>query len=94
MGCILACCKKKEIQPKRINTLNVQRRDTKFFAESIQHLKIQIQNNNNSNSNEIPLINNFFKATLNNKNSASSKSSEKKRKVHQRKEKKKKVIKK
>ena len=78
MGCILACCKKKEIKPKRINTLNVQRRDTKFFAESIQHLKIQIQNNNNSNSNEIPLINNFFKATLNNKNSASSKSSEKK----------------
>ena len=78
MGCILVCCKKKEKKPKRINTLNVQRRDTKFFAESIQHLKIQIQNNNNSNSNEIPLINNFFKATLNNKNSASSKSSEKK----------------
>ena len=78
MGCILTCCKKKEKKTKRINTFNVERRDTKFFAESIQHLKIQIQNNNNSNSNEIPLINNFFKAALNNKNAAFSKSSEKK----------------
>ena len=63
----------------RINTLNVQRRDTKFFAESIKSLKIKIQNNNNSNSNEMPLINNFLKATLNNhNNSVSSKISEKK----------------
>ena len=79
MGCIQSCCKQKKKKPVRINTLNVQRRDTKFFAESIKSLKIKIQNNNNSNSNEIPLINNFFKATLNNhNNSVSSKISEKK----------------
>ena len=80
MGCLLSCCSKNKSQTKRINKLNVQRRDTKFFAGSIQHVKIEIQNNNNSNSKEIPLINNFFKATLNNnnKNSSSSKKSEKK----------------
>ena len=79
MGCIQSCCKQKKKKPVRINTLNVQRRDTKFFAESIKSLKIKIQNNNNSNSNEMPLINNFLKATLNNhNNSVSSKISEKK----------------
>ena len=78
MGCALGCCSKKKKNPNRINTLNVQRRDTKFFASNIQHVKIEIQNNNNSKSNEIPLINNFFKATLNNENSVSSKKSEKK----------------
>ena len=78
MGCFSSCCKKKKRKPVRINTLNVQRRDTKFFAESIKHLKIQIQNNNNSNSNEVPLINNFLKATLNNRNSVASKINEKK----------------
>ncbi len=78
MGCFSSCCKEKKRKPVRINTLNVQRRDTKFFAESIKHLKIQIQNNNNSNSNEVPLINNFLKATLNNRNSVASKINEKK----------------
>ena len=79
MGCIQSCCKQKKKKPVRINTLNVQRRDTKFFAESIKSLKIKIQNNNNSNSNEMPLINNFLKATLNNhNNSVSSKINEKK----------------
>ena len=79
MGCSFGCCKKNKNQTKKINTLNVQRRDTKFFAGSIQHLKIEIQNNNNNNnSNEMPLINNFFKATLNNKSSNSSKKSENK----------------
>ena len=78
MGCIQSCCKQKKKKPVRINTLNVQRRDTKFFAENIKSLKIKIQNNNNSNSNEMPLIN-FLKATLNNhNNSVSSKISEKK----------------
>ena len=79
MGCIQSCCKQKKKKPEIINTLKVQRRDTKFFAESFKSLKLTIQKNNNSNSNEIPLINNFFKATLNNQNnSASSKISEKK----------------
>ena len=78
MGCLLSCCSKNKNKKKKINTLNVQRRDTKFFAGTIQHVKIEIQNNNNSNSKEIPLINNFFKATLNNNNSSSSKKSEKK----------------
>ena len=78
MGCIKSCCKQNKKKPMRINTQIVQRRDTKFYAESIQSLKLKIHTNNNSNSNEIPLINNFFKATLNNHNSVSSKISEKK----------------
>ena len=57
------CCKKKKNQEKKIP---VERRDTKFVAESFQHVKIEIKNNDNSNSKEIPLINNFFKETLNN----------------------------
>ena len=63
MGCIAEICKKK----KNNNTpLPVGRKDTKFVAESYQHVKIEINNNNNSNSKEMPLINNFFKDTLNN----------------------------
>ena len=64
MGCKIdcsMCCKKKKKVERKIP---VGRRDTKFVAESFQHLKIEIKNNNNSNSKEIPLINNFFKETL------------------------------
>jgi calcium-dependent protein kinase len=64
MGCNIECslcCKKKKGQKKEIPKT---RRNTKFVAESFQHLKIEIKNNNNSNSKEIPLINNFFKETL------------------------------
>ena len=64
MGCKIECticCKKKK---KNEKTLPVERKDTKFIAESFQHLKIEIKNNNNSYSKEIPLINNFFKDTL------------------------------
>ena len=77
MGCIQNCCRKNKKETKRISTLNVERRDTKFFAGNIEHLKIEIQNNNTSKSKEIPLINNFFKATLNDKNSKNSSSSKK-----------------
>ena len=75
MGCSFGCCKKTKKTKKKLNVLKVARRDTKFFAESIQKVRIAFQNNNNSNSKEIPLINNFFKDTLNNKKSSSSKSS-------------------
>ena len=75
MGCAFGCCKKTKKTKKKLNVLKVARRDTKFFAESIQKVRIAFQNNNNSNSKEIPLINNFFKDTLNNKKSSSSKSS-------------------
>ena len=64
MGCKIECticCKKKKING---NKLPIDRKDTKFVAESFQHLKIEIKNNNNSNSKDIPLINNFFKETL------------------------------
>ena len=60
IDCSMCCKKKKKVQRK----IPVGRRDTKFVAESFQHLKIEIKNNNNSNSKEIPLINNFFKETL------------------------------
>ena len=75
MGCAFGCCQKTKKIKKKLNILKVARRDTKFFAESIQKVRIAFQNNNNSNSKEIPLINNFFKDTLNNKKSSSSKSS-------------------
>ena len=64
MGCKIECticCKKKKING---NKLPIDRKDTKFVAESFQHLKIEIKNNNNSNSKDIPLINNYFKETL------------------------------
>ena len=63
MGCIAEYCKKKKDNKP---PLPVGRKDTKFVAESYQHVKIEINNNNNSNSKEMPLINNFFKETLNN----------------------------
>ena len=78
MGCTIECsicCKKKN---KNKNKPAIDRKDTKFVAESFQHLKIEIKNNNNSNSKEIPLINNFFKETLgrqNERNSIKSRSS-------------------
>ena len=65
MGCKIEssiCCKKKK---KNVKRMVIERKDTKFIAERFQHLKIEINNNNNSNSKEIPLINNFFKETLN-----------------------------
>ncbi len=64
MGCKIECsicCKKKK---KIENTLPIERKDTKFVAESYQHVKIEIKNNENSNSKDIPLINNFFTETL------------------------------
>ena len=64
MGCSIEstlCCKKKKTQK---NGTTKPKRNTKFVAESFQHLKIEIKNNNNSNSKDIPLINNFFKETL------------------------------
>jgi calcium-dependent protein kinase len=64
MGCKIECsicCKKKKINA---NKLPIDRKDTKFVAESFQRLKIEIKNNNNSNSKDVPLINNFFKETL------------------------------
>ena len=69
MGCASECCKKKK-NNKPVNVMPIGRKDTKFIAESFKHLKIEIKNNNNNNSNskEIPLINNFFKETLNNPN--------------------------
>ena len=67
MGCASECCKKKKnIKP----VVPIGRKDTRFVAETFKHVKIEIKNNNNNNSNskEIPLINNFFKDTLNNPN--------------------------
>ena len=64
MGCASECCKKKKnIKP----VVPIGRKDTRFVAETFKHVKIEIKNNNNNNSNskEIPLINNFFKDTLN-----------------------------
>ena len=75
MGCAYGCCKGSKKKKRNLTTLTVGRRDTKFFAESIHQVRIAYQNNNNSNSKEIPLINNFFKETLNNKKLPSSKSS-------------------
>ena len=72
MGCTIecsVCCKKKN---KKKNKPAIDRKDTKFVAESYQHLKIEIKNNNNSNSKEIPLINNFFKETLGRQNERNS----------------------
>ena len=63
MGCITEYCKKRKNNKP---PLPVGRKDTKLVAESYQHVKIEINNNNNSNSKEMPLINNFFKETLNN----------------------------
>ena len=67
MGCASECCKKKK--PKK-SIVSIGRKDTKFVAESFKHVKIEIKNKNNDNSNskEVPLINNFFKNTLNNPN--------------------------
>ena len=67
MGCASECCKKKK--PKK-TIESIGRKDTKFVAESFKHVKIEIKNKNNDNSNskEVPLINNFFKNTLNNPN--------------------------
>ena len=73
MGCKIECticCKKKK---QHRNSLPVEKKDTKFVAESFKHLKIEINNNinnnniDNSNSRDIPLINNFFKETLSKK---------------------------
>ena len=67
MGCASECCKKKKnIKP----VVPIGRKDTRFVAETFKHVKIEIKNNNNNNSNskEIPLINNFFKDTLNKPN--------------------------
>ena len=68
MGCASECCKKKKISKP---VIPIGRKDTRFVATTFKHLKIQIKNNNNnnnSNSKEVPLINNFFKNTLNNPN--------------------------
>ena len=65
MGCVAEFCKKKK--NNKLPPLPIGRKDTKLVAESYQHVKIEINNNNNnSNSKEMPLINNFFKETLNN----------------------------
>ena len=77
MGCVLSICKKKKDSK---TPLPVGRKDTKFVAESYQHVKIEINNNNNTNSKEMPLINNFFKETLNNPNQNDNKSKDSKSK--------------
>ena len=69
MGCCLdcsICCKKKKKKETKIPP--VGRKDTKFIEGNFKNIKVDIKNDNNDNSNskEIPLINNFFKQTLNN----------------------------
>jgi len=70
MGCVSECCKKKKPKPPDKPVIPIGRKDTKFVAETFKHIKIEIKNknNNNSNSKEVPLINNFFRDTLNNPN--------------------------